>query len=81
MLSLIISAVRYTVEALSTNGDVNGDGVVNIIDATFIQKYIAGIDSFTEKQESLADVNNDGLINIIDATSIQKYCAGISSDF
>ena len=74
-------SVRYTVEASSISGDVNDDGVVNIIDATFIQKYIAGIDSFTENQQIYADVNRDGLINIIDATSIQKYCAGISSDF
>ena len=45
-------------------GDVDGDGVVTVVDATLIQKY--------------ADVNLDGFINIDDATKVQRYAADLS---
>ena len=54
-------------------GDVNGDGEINILDATCIQKYIVQLEDFTDKQKEVADVNGDGTINIMDSTQIQKY--------
>lgn len=54
-------------------GDANLDGVVNVIDATSIQKYAADIISFNDTQKFVADYNNDGLITVVDATAIQKY--------
>lgn len=59
-------------------GDVNFDGVVNIIDATEIQKAVSGITSFSEESTQVADVNGDGVVNISDATMIQKYCVGLA---
>lgn len=56
-------------------GDVDGDGVLSIKDATLIQKYCAGIADFTAVQSRLADVNGDGDINIVDTTEIQKIIA------
>lgn len=56
-------------------GDVDGDGVLSIKDATLIQKYCAGIADFTAEQSRLADVNGDGDINIVDTTEIQKTIA------
>ncbi len=53
-------------------GDVNLDGVVNIIDATTIQKYIAELCSLNEIQLYAADVNKDGRVNIDDVTALQK---------
>ena len=66
-------------------GDANGDGEIDIKDATLIQKYSVGID----KQDiypldshikwlrfACADVNGDGIISILDATCVQKYLAG-----
>ena len=52
-------------------GDANGDGVVDINDATAIQKAVAEIplDFFDEKA---ADVDFNGL-SVEDATHIQKY--------
>ena len=57
-------------------GDVNGDGKVDIADATAIQ--YASIDLPTEGafNADLADVNGDGRISILDATCVQKYVAG-----
>lgn len=68
---------RYTVEDTYELGDVNMDGVVNILDATLVQKFIAGLTELTEAQEKYANVNMDDYVNVIDATQIQKYCAGL----
>ena len=60
-------------------GDVNDDHKVNVMDATDIQKYLAGIITLTDTQKTKGDVNNDGILNVADATEIQKYLAGIPS--
>lgn len=54
-------------------GDVNGDGLVNIVDATEIQKYLADIVEFDETARKSADFNSDNRISVVDATDIQKY--------
>lgn len=56
-------------------GDVNSDGVINISDATTVQKYLAQLIDFNNEQQVIADTNGDGIINISDATQIQKYIA------
>lgn len=58
-------------------GDVNGDGKLNIRDATAIQKYLAKILELDENAVELADFNGDGKLNVKDATAIQKTIAGI----
>ena len=54
-------------------GDVNGDGVVSVKDATLIQKYVS--EMTVTINVKLADVNKDGQISIKDTTMIQKYAA------
>lgn len=56
-------------------GDVNGDGVIEINDATEIQKVIASLVTFTELQMKVGDVNLDGKTDVVDVTLIQKYLA------
>ena len=58
-------------------GDVNGDGIISILDATNIQKQLVGLYDFTNEQRRNADVNGDGVINVLDATHIQKYLVGL----
>ena len=53
-------------------GDVNNDGIISVIDATLVQKYIVNLESLTDLQKKSAEVNGDGIINIQDATDIQK---------
>ena len=53
-------------------GDVNKDGVVNIKDATYIQKYIAKYAGYQNIPVSLGDVTGDGVVSIKDATEIQR---------
>lgn len=57
-------------------GDVNGDGVVKVNDATAIQKHSVGLELIADKYLVLADLNADGKINVLDATMIQKYLVG-----
>ena len=58
-------------------GDTNGDGIISIGDVTEIQKYLAELVPFTDKQLALADTNGDGGVGIDDATHLQKYLAEI----
>ena len=58
-------------------GDVNGDGEVNIIDATAIQRHIAGTAVLEGDSLRAADANGDGTVDIDDVTAIQKYVAKI----
>lgn len=58
-------------------GDCDFDNTVTVIDATIIQKYLAGLLDLNEQQKSVADVSVDEDVNIIDATKIQLYVAGI----
>lgn len=53
-------------------GDVDGNGILTVNDATLIQKYSASLVEFTDKQLKLGDVNGDGTVNVIDSTEIQK---------
>ena len=50
-------------------GDVNGDGKVDMDDATFVTNIILGIEDSTEA----ADVNNDGVVSMPDAMFIVNY--------
>lgn len=52
--------------------DVNGDGVLNIVDCTLIQKYAVSLAELTDEQLKKADCNKDGTVNVIDATTLQK---------
>ena len=58
-------------------GDANLDGKVNILDATAIQKYLAQLESFSDKQLAVADANRDAKVNILDSTQIWKSLAQI----
>lgn len=60
-------------------GDVDGDGEVTIIDATFIQRKLAGI-AVSPYVEAAADTDGDTVVTIIDATFIQRKLAGLPSN-
>ena len=62
-------------------GDVNSDGVISIKDATLVQKYVCGLESFEDDALVAADVDRNGHINISDATSIMKYIVHAIDEF
>lgn len=63
----------YTNDIENIIGDANSDGVINVQDATDIQKYAVSRLSLTDAQLKCADFNKDGRVDIKDATDIQKY--------
>ena len=60
-------------------GDVNHDGIINVVDATLVQKYIVRLADFDDETFKIADVNNDGRIDITDATIIQKVIVNLAT--
>ena len=54
----------------TANGDVNGDGGLNILDVVQIVNYIMDIAEFSDSQICSADMNGDGGINILDIVQI-----------
>lgn len=61
-------------------GDADLSGVVNIKDATQIQKHAAMLLTLTSRELMAADVNKNGDANVVDATYIQKFAANIKTD-
>ena len=82
-LTKVSGAVTVTVATTKSEtpsyilGDADGDGDVTIIDATVIQRALAGITVPSDFNEAAADVDGDGDMTIIDVTCIQRYLAGI----
>ncbi len=60
-------------------GDANGDGTVNIKDATDIQKYLASLITEEDIYKEMSDCDENANISIKDATAIQCYVAGIEN--
>ena len=53
-------------------GDVNGDGAVNIKDATAIQKHIVRMAKIADEDIAKADIDGDTYITAADVTLLQK---------
>lgn len=90
VLALSASSVAFAQPANSVDyiaresellfGDANLDGIVNIKDATDIQKLVAKLKPAEEISKLLADVNEDSVVNIKDATETQKWIAKLPSN-
>ena len=60
------------------NGDVNGDGVVDMHDAMYLAKHVLGKSGFEVIITEAADVNDDKVIDIADSMYIAKHVLGIT---
>lgn len=58
-----------------SNASMGTGGIIDIIDATAIQSYMAGLEEFDKIQIRNADVTGDGKIDVADVTMLQKYIA------
>jgi antitoxin (DNA-binding transcriptional repressor) of toxin-antitoxin stability system/transcription antitermination factor NusG len=54
-------------------GDANGDGTIDVLDITRVERSIADLDPDTAG----ADANQDGMINVLDITRIERMIAGL----
>ena len=64
-----------------TYGDVNGDGIINSMDAAIVYRSVNGRYTLTDSQKLAADVNGDGAVNSTDAALIYRYTNGKMSKF
>lgn len=65
----LLAAVKEQTEVKTVVGDVNGDGVVNALDAAAILKAVA---AGTAIDAAAGDYNADGVVNALDASAILK---------
>jgi hypothetical protein len=58
-------------------GDVNGDGKVNVQDATISLRIAVGLEKPTDAQKTTADANKDGKLTVADTTLILQVAVGL----
>ena len=62
----------FTIQPTSP-GDANGDGTVDVLDITRVERAIADLDPET----SGSDANQDGVVNVLDITRIERIIVGL----
>jgi hypothetical protein len=73
---VICTADKYgRLTAVCDLGDVNGDGMVTVIDVTEIQRIVAELHVPDDRERLAADVDRNGIVSIADATWLQNYLA------
>ena len=76
-IDLALKITNTKNEPMGRIGDVDLDKEVTVIDATAIQRFLAGIDALNRIQQLLADTDGDGEVTILDATMIQRRLASL----
>lgn len=73
--------LMYQLNLLCTSnrvaGDVDGDGEMSVLDATYIQRYLAGYKTINFSQMLVTGNYKIDELSILSATTIQKKCAKI----
>ena len=79
ILLIMILLMPVTVKAESILGDADGNGSVDIADATVIQRHLVYIpvNSFNE---NAADTDEDHEVTIVDVTFLQRWLSDIKSN-
>jgi len=57
-------------------GDVNGDGVIDLLDVRLCSQIAQGIITGTAAQRGAADVDDDGGVDMDDVTILSEYVLG-----
>lgn len=61
---------------ISVTGDVDGDGIINILDLLKVQRHILRSKTLESAYLVAGDTNNDKEVNILDLLRIQKHILG-----
>ena len=76
-ITLVVTKSQYIpyittieVESGEQPGDVNNDGVINILDLTMLINYVLGHDTPEGFNEEMADVNGDGIVDVNDVVAL-----------
>lgn len=71
-----LSPTSLTLDAVLL-GDVNGDGLLGIADAAYLNKYLIDPSGFPLEDFRAADVDLDGMITENDKEILMQYCLGV----
>ena len=64
-------------QCIGTLGDVNGDGVVNVVDIVTIVNHIVGQTMLSPEQQACADMDQNGVINVLDLVALVQQILGL----
>ncbi|MFQ6114627.1 MAG: S8 family serine peptidase, partial [bacterium] len=70
----VLAAIEYG--STDTKGDINGDGIIDIIDALMVVDFILSLRTPFPEQLWAADCNDDGAINVLDVVCIVLIILG-----
>jgi len=59
-----------------TAGDINADGIINVLDIVSAINFIMNIATPTDDEACAADYNGDGVINVLDIVSLVNIITG-----
>ena len=59
-----------------TAGDINADGIINVLDIVQTVNFVMGLTSPTDDESCAADYNGDGIINVLDIVMIVNMIVG-----
>lgn len=62
-------------------GDVNGDFVIDVVDAGLVLQYVAKLIDSNDIDVGSADVNTDSVVDVVDAGLILQYVAKLITSF
>ena len=65
--------------APDADGDIDGNGVVDMSDALLAMRKSMGLITLTEEQMTHADVNGDGIVNTEDSVIIARIALGLET--
>jgi len=59
------------------HGDISGDGVINVLDASLAMRHILVVEVLDDDRLGTADVNDDGQVDISDAVLLMQHSLGL----
>ena len=57
-------------------GDINNDGIINVLDIVLSINFILSIDNPSNEEMTAADLNEDGILNVLDIVLLVNMILG-----
>ena len=58
-------------------GDIDGNGIVDIIDVIRMNRVYVGCQEFTPEQQKIGDINQNGKVDLNDSMQVLRYIVGL----
>lgn len=81
VMPILLPVTTYAEPCPLCIGDADGDYELTVLDATHIQRSLAGLCELSKREAFAADTTGKGYVDIMDATYIQRSLAGFAHEF